>query len=392
MKDINKEEEITTIIHIVENYLSDNYNLRHNIIANELEISKKNDNKFMPCNENTLWLEMQKKNIKVPATTLDKILKSDYVPKFNLLIYYFENLPKWDEKTDFIKQYTEFITLAKEENKEQFEYHFKKWCVRSVKCSTKDNYHNKTAFILSDDGKGQNIGKTTWIRNLCPKELSYYIVDNLPKDDKDAKIVLSQNFIINLDELASLTKQEVNSLKALFSNDRVKVRFPYDKKDSVVMRVANFIGSTNMSTFLQDETGSVRWLCFIADKIDFTYKENFNVDNLWSQALSLSKSNDFNETISDEDIKTNELRNQKFQISTPEKDLLLKYFEIPKNIDETEFMSATDIQSYISSWNNNYTIRLSNIGIGKALKSLKFMDRRNSSGNLWAVKKKDLST
>lgn len=385
-----QEKQLTTIIHITENYLNENYDIRHNIIANEIEISKKELNFWEPCNENSLWIEMQRKSIKVPCSTLEKLLKSDFVPKFNPLTHYFENLPTWDKETDYIKKYSEYITLSKDESKEQFEYHFKKWCVRSVKCAIDENYFNKNAFVLSDDGKGQNIGKTTWIRNLCPGVLSNYIVDNLPKDEKDAKIVLTQNFIINLDELASLTKQEINTLKSLFSADKIKVRFPYDKKDTVVRRVGNFIGSTNMSTFLQDETGSVRWLCFIADKIDFSYKENFNMDNLWSQAFFLSKDKNFDEKITADDIKINELRNNKFQIQTPEKDLINKYFEIPKNIEETEYMSATDIQTYINGWSNNFSLRITNVGIGKALKSLKYQDKRNANGNLWAVKKKDL--
>lgn len=186
-----------------------------------------------------------------------------------------------------------------------------------------------------------------------------------------------------------MTKQEINTLKSLFSADKIKVRFPYDKKDTVVRRVGNFIGSTNMSTFLQDETGSVRWLCFIADKIDFSYKENFIIDNLWSQAFYLSNDKNFDEKITANDIKMNEHRNQKFQIQTPEKDLINKYFELPQNMDKTEFLSATEIQLYISGF--AYSIRLSSVGIGRALKSLGYQAGRNSKGGLWAVKKKDLA-
>ena len=387
--EVSKEKELTTIIHITENYLNENYNIRHNIIANEIEVSKKELNEWLPCNENTLWIEMQKKNIKVPASTLEKILKSDFVVKFNPLIDYFENLPLWDAKTDYINQYTQYITLAKDEDRKQFEYHFKKWCVRTVKCAIIDGYFNKNAFVLSDDGKGQNIGKTTWIRFLCPDILSDYIVENMPKDEKDAKILLTQNFLINLDELASLTKQEINTLKSLFSADKIKVRFPYDKKDTIVRRVGSFIGSTNMSTFLQDETGSVRWLCFVVDKICFDYKKEFDINNLWKQAFYLSKDNSFDETITSEDMQLNEIRNAKFQISSPEKDLINKYLEIPQNLEETEYLYATEIQKYLQEL--AYNVPLHSNALGKALKSLKFANIRNSKGNVYAVKRKDLS-
>lgn len=384
-----EEKQVTTIIHITEDYLNQNYKIRHNIISNEIEISRKDVNDWLPCNENSLWIEMQKKSIKVPASTLERILKSDFVVKFNPLIDYFENLPAWDCKTDYIKQYSDYITLAKDESKEQYNYHFKKWCVRAVKCATNDNYFNKNAFVISDEGKGQNIGKTTWIRNLCPPILSNYIKDDLPKDEKDAKIALTQNFIVNLDELASLSRQEINTLKSLFSADKIKVRFPYDKKEIVVKRVANFIGSTNLSTFLHDETGSVRWLCFVADKIDFSYKKNFDINNLWSQAFALANDKDFDETITSLDMSENELRNAKFQMQSPEKDLVCKFLEIPKNTEEEQILTSTEIQHYLAGFANS--IKLNNNALGKALTSLKFRKIRSSTTTKYAVKYKDLS-
>ncbi|MBC7493780.1 MAG: hypothetical protein H7221_02145 [Flavobacterium sp.] len=381
------EKQITTIIHVTEDYLNENYDIRHNIIANEIEISKKNINEWTDLNENSLWIEMQKKSIKVPASTLEKILKSDFVPKFNPLIDYFENLPIWDKKTDYITQYADFIKLAPEEDKEQYNYHFKKWCVRSVKCATIDNYFNKNAFVISDEGKGQNIGKTTWIRFLCPQILTNYLKDDLPKDEKDAKIALTQNFIVNLDELASLSRQEINTLKSLFSADKIKVRFPYDKKEIVVRRVANFIGSTNLTNFLHDETGSVRWLCFVADKIDFSYKKNFNIDNLWSQAFYLANDKNFDETITSIDMSENELRNAKFQMQSPEKDLICRYLEIPTSIEETVILTSTEIQHYLAGFANS--IKLQNNSIGKALTSLKFRKIRSSTTTKYAVQYKN---
>lgn len=383
----NKENQITTIIHITEDYLNEHYDIRHNIIANEIEISKKNLNEWTELNENSLWIEMQKKSIKVPASTLEKILKSEFVPKFNPLIDYFKNLPIWDKKTDYITQYADYIKLAPEEDKEQYNYHFKKWCVRSVKCATNDNYFNKNAFVISDEGKGQNIGKTTWIRFLCPQILSNYLKDDLPKDEKDAKIALTQNFIINLDELASLSRQEINTLKSLFSADKIKVRFPYDKKEIVVRRVANFIGSTNLTNFLHDETGSVRWLCFVADKIDFSYKTNFDINNLWAQAFYLSNDKDFDETITSLDMKINEIRNTKFQMQSPEKDLICRFLEIPTTPEETKILTSTEIQNYLAGFAPS--IRLNNITIGKALTSLKYRKIRASTTTKYAVKYKE---
>lgn len=379
------ENDLTTIFHVAEKYLQEHYDFRNNIISLEIESSPKGQNNWTPCNENSLWLEIQKKSIKIPINSLIAILKSDFVPNYNPLINYFTSLPPWDQKTDFIQQFSEYIQLEQGEDKEQFEYHFKKWCVRAVKCATIDNYFNKQAFVLTDDGNGQNIGKSSWCRFLCPNDLSNYLAEDM-SDDKDARILLCKNFLINLDELAALSRKEINQLKSYFSKVQINERLPYDRKNSIIQRVASFIGSTNMTTFLQDETGSVRWLCFIVKSINWKYKSEFVIDNLWKQAYSISKDKNFDETLSIEDIRQNELRNEKFQIISPEKDLIHKYFEIPSKIEQAEFLTSTEMLHHI----NLYTagIRLSNVGIGKALKSIGFKrEKRNQVYGYWAIKK-----
>lgn len=379
--------DLTTIFHITENYLNENYDFRYNVISLDIEIKPKNEKIWASCNENSLWLEMQKKSIKIPINSLIAILKSSFVQEYNPLKHYFTSLPEWDQKTDYIQQFTNYVKLATGENRHQFEYHFKKWCVRAVKCAILNDYFNKQAFVLTDDGNGQNIGKSSWCRFLCPPELSNYMAEDM-SDDKDARILLCKNFLINLDELAALSRKEINQLKSYFSKAQINERLPYDRKNSIIQRVASFIGSTNMSTFLQDETGSVRWLCFIIEKIDWSYKKDFDINKLWQQAYSMSKDPEFDETLTVEDIKQNEMRNEKFQISTPEKDLVHKYFELPENLEDCDFLTSTDILHHI----NIYTagIRLNNVGIGKALKAIGYTRTKHLQIYGYWIKKKSL--
>ncbi len=366
---VDTKTEKWTKFHEIEQYLNEKYDFRFNTIASDIEISIKNKNEWSTCNEDSIWLELQKKSIAIGVNQLKSILKSEFVKEHNPIVSYFEQLPKWDKKTDFITMYSEYIRLNVNEDREQFEYHFKKWCVRAVKCATIDGYFNKQAFVLSDNAIGQNIGKTSYIKNLCPKILEDYIQTDLPRDSKDAKIALAKNFLINLDELAYLSKNDVNSLKSLFSESKIKLRLPYGSKDSIVQRVSSFIGSTNNITFLNDETGSVRWLCFLIDSIDFSYRDNFNVDNLWSQAYTLANDLNFNETLTKDDIIKNEIRNEKYQIPTAEKELINKFFEKPDSKEKVEYFTSTDILNEISK---HTLIRLSSVLVGKAMTSLKF--------------------
>lgn len=339
---------------------------RFNTLALDVESRSVNvEGEWKSCNENSLWVDIQKKGIKIGQSGLKAILKSEFVPQYNPLQHYFDNLPKWDCQTDFISQYAKYVKLASSEDKNQYLYHFKKWCVRTVKCALIEGYFNKQAFVLTDDGKGQNIGKSTWCRNLCPPSLSKYIAEDISNNDKDTRILICKNFLINMDELAALSKKEINQLKSLFSKDQINDRLPYDSKNTIIPRVASFIGSTNMSTFLHDETGSVRWLCFVIESIDWNYKSSFNMDMLWSQAFSLSKDKNFIAELTREDIIENERRNDKFQFLTPERESLNAYFE-PSNDSEGTFLTATQITTYLKSHTG---INLNNIQIGKALKA-----------------------
>lgn len=234
-----KKDTPNTIFHIAEDYLSSFYKFRYNKISLDIEYCKKSTHDWQSLNENSLYLEMQKKGIKISVNNLIAILKSDFVPHYNPIQEYFENLPKWDGKTDYISNLANYVFPL---DRERFNHHFKKWCVRAVKCAIIDRYFNKQAFVLVH--KAQNSGKSSFCRFLCPPELSQYLAEDI-SNDKDARILLCKNFLINLDELSSLAKKEINTLKSYFSKDQINERLPYDRKNSILPRISSFIGSTN---------------------------------------------------------------------------------------------------------------------------------------------------
>jgi len=357
-KEQNEFKGEQTIFHITEDYLSKFYKFRNNKIALEIECCPKGSSDWKPLNENSLFIELQKRGIKISINNLLAILKSGFVQDYNPLAQYFNDLPKWDGKTDWIGKLCSYVNVK---DKEQFIYHFRKWCVRTVKCVLNEEYFNKQAFVLVH--KGQSSGKSTFCRYLCPPTLSKYIAEDI-SNDKDARILLCKNFLINLDELAVLSRKEINSLKSYFSKTVVNERLPYDRKNSILPRVCSFIGSTNMSSFLNDETGSVRWLCFeLTGQINFAYKDEVNINNLWSQALSLAFSN-FDCELSPEDIKQNDLRNKQFSLLSQEQEIVSKYFEHP-TAQNGEFFTATDVLLYLQPLG----IRLNKVQLGKALSS-----------------------
>jgi predicted P-loop ATPase len=202
---------------------------------------------------------------------------------------------------------------------------------------------------------------------MCPPELANYIAEDI-SNDKDARILLAKNFLVNLDELAVLSKKDINQLKSYFSKTIINERLPYDRKNSILPRVCSFIGSTNMATFLNDETGSVRWLCFeLTQPINFAYKKEIDINKVWEQAYALSKTN-FDCELSFKDVQDNEKRNSKYTTLSAEQEIISKYFKIPVDEMDVQFMTSSDVLHYLSI---KYQ-RLNHVNIGKAMTGLGF--------------------
>jgi len=289
-------------------------------------------------------------------------LKSDFVNEFNPFTAYFMSLPEWDGQTDYIG---ELISYLKSQDEKRLESHFRKWIVRAVRTAIDDNYYNKQAFVLVSNK--QNSGKSTFCRFLCPPILKEYIIENIGTD-KDSLIAITENFLINLDELSTAEKAEINAFKSMFSKDKVKARLTYDKRASVHVRRASFIGSTDRWEFLTDENGSVRWLCFDIKYIDWNYSKSINIDLVYSQAFHLLVKTKFQYELTPEEIEENDRINKRYQVGSPERDLIQKYLK-PSKKEKGAFFTATDVLEYITQFT---TIKLSPERIGKELKFLGF--------------------
>jgi predicted P-loop ATPase len=353
----------TTIFHKVETYLDANYDFRYNTIKLDIEHSPAGENKFVSVNENSLYIELQKRGINIGMEKLLALLKSDFVPHYNPFDEYFRQLPPWNRRDgDYIGELSKYVSAVQQRD---FEYHFRKWLVRTVRCATIPNYFNKQALIFVHSQ--QNSGKSTFCRFLCPPALQEYIAEDI-SNDKDARILLCKNFLINLDELAVLNRQEINSLKSYFSKTQINERLPYDRKNSIIPRTCSFVGSTNMDEFLNDETGSVRWFCFRINSIDWSYRQRVNIDSVWAQAYSLSKDKSFDAELSRDDLTKNEERNKEFRVTSEEQELISQYFRKPDDDENAEFLSATEVLQFLRGRAN--CGRMNTVSIGKALSML----------------------
>ncbi|WP_191967948.1 VapE domain-containing protein [Rhizosphaericola mali] len=374
------DNERMTSYERLEQFLLENYQFRCNIINGIIEFRHSELEQWEELNEFNVLRQLKLQSVKASMNDLINILKSDFVPSFNAFLDYFKmQLIGFDHDFDYIDQLASYVKTTANR---RFRRHLKKWLVRTVKCALEDDYVNKNALILVQEK--QNGGKTTFCRFLIPSLLKSYSAENI-SFDKDSMIALCENYIINLDELASFNKLEINMLKAILSKAFVKERHPFERKAKKIPRRASFIGSTNRTEFLTDETGNVRWIPFEVLDIDFAYSKEINIDFVWKQAYNLYLSGYPCDLTADE-IKENELANQSFTVITKEMELIMNLYEVGTKEDHDLFRSTTEIEIGIRE-TNNVGITISTQQLGKALKVLGFTkDNRYSEEKGYPIK------
>ena len=121
----------------------------------------------------------------------------------------------------------------------------------------------------------------------------------------------------------------------------VKERKPHATDVTEQPRRANFFGSTNKPEFLTD-TENTRWLCFNLQSINWSYKSNINIKEVWSQAFALYNDPEFNDQLTAEEAAFRDSKNKDYEINDLEKELIKQHFQVCKK-NEGEFFSNADI-------------------------------------------------
>ena len=355
------DTESKTIFDRALKYLNSKYSLRFNTISLEFEIKRSLDKKWSNLNLNSLYIELIQSGIDIPINKLEILVRSHLIKQYNPISEYFESLEEWDGE-DHIKN---LCTYVKTNDDKAFLYHVEKWFTRSVLCALEKEKINKHCLVLANTI--QNSGKSTFLRFFIPRKLMNYLSEDIGLD-KDSRIKLCKNLIINLDELSILAKTDINSLKAYISKTHINERLPYARKAEYLERICSFVGSTNKTDFLTDESGSVRWIIFeVIEKINFNYSSEIDINKVWAQAyFNAYKRKNFNPELTLSDISENEKRNERFTQLTLEQEMVNKFYEPSDNLEE--FMTASEVMINLKS----HEVRLNHLKIGRALSSFKF--------------------
>ncbi len=200
-----------------------------------------------------IWLG-QTYSIEPPAkpTISQAVINMAMKNSFDPVLDFLNGLPKWDEKPrldGWLKK-----NFQAKGNDDYLDQVFRKWICGMVMRIRKPGAHFPWMPIFEG---AQGIGKSSFGRLLVGDK---YFLDWLPSlADKDAALALQGMWAVEMGELASLRKNEIEIVKGFVTRTTDKVRPPYGERWIESPRRCVFFGTTNSKKYLQDDSGNRRF-------------------------------------------------------------------------------------------------------------------------------------
>ena len=316
---------------------------------------------------------MLSKQKDVNAKKIWQVIDSDFVPLYNPLREYLNRLPPWDETTNPI------LSLAMDVNvkggpDEQLLFYacLRKWLVGVVAGWLEEKVVNEEVLVLVGE---QGIYKTRWLESLIPPELSAYFhsTSTFGKMDKDEVLKLSSFGLICLDEIDALKTEAMSRLKWAVTTKATDARKPYAHNSERRVHIASYCGTSNNLQFIDDDTGTRRWLPFEVESIRSPYEYPIHHDEIFAQAYHLYQSG-FRYWFEKKEMDVVQLHNKRFEVSKPEQELVSKYYRVPAKDEACVFVSASEIMQTIGGLLIN---RLTPNKLGRVMKSMGFVSQRS---------------
>ncbi len=251
----------------VELFLQENYQFRRNILNGKVEYVILTPEQadvqpvwrpLTPEALNSIIRKGKQEQITKgsPKTDIIEVIHSDATPTYNPIWEYLDNLPMWDGQNHLAKLFSRLPGISSEQ------LDFLVIWFRSAVAHWRqmDTLHgNECAPTLIG---AQGCGKSTFLARLLPPELREYYLDHLNLSNKfDKEMALTNNLIVNLDELDAIRPSQQAALKQTLSKSKVNGRPIYGCSQDDRPRYTSFVATTNNRHPLSDVTGSRRYIC-----------------------------------------------------------------------------------------------------------------------------------
>ena len=364
----------------VEQFLTDNYLFRRNILNGKVEYliltTKQTDNQSVwrtltPESLNSIVRKAKQEQItkNSPKTDIQEVIYSDATPVYDPISEFLMHLPKWDGQNHLAKLFSRLPGISSE----QLDFLVIWFRSAVAHWLQKDKLHaNESVPTLIGS---QGCGKSTFIARLLPPELQEYYLDHLNLSNKfDKEMALTNNLLVNLDELDAIRPSQQAALKQTLSKIKVNGRTIYGSSQQDRPRYASFVATTNNPHPLSDVTGSRRFICIeISDGQYIDNAGEIDYEQLYAQLVYEVNELKAPYWFTNEQVARIQALNQNY---TDEKDIteiIEACFRKPNEGEKVKAMNCTQMLELISKEYPSLKKTVSTkVHLGLAMKELGF--------------------
>ena len=216
-----------------------------------------------------------------PKPLIMEVIHSEEVRAYDPIRDYLEKLPKWDGENRIAQLFGRLPGISSE-----IQNFLTIWLRSAVAHWLQmDTLHGNECVPTLIGAQG--CGKTTFVARLLPSGLRMYFLDHLNLSNKfDKEMALTNNLIVNLDELEAIRPSQHSALKQTLSKSKVNGRPIYGCAQEDRPRYASFVATTNNPHPLTDPTGSRRYICIsIPDGMLIDNTGEIDYEQLYAQVL-----------------------------------------------------------------------------------------------------------
>lgn len=263
--------------------------------------------------------------------------------------------------------------------------YLKKWIQQMLYLSHVENEDRKIGrYILVFQGT-QERGKSTWVINLLPRKLRNYVTEGLTLHVHDSMNVLTciSNLIVELGELGqSFKKSDKEAFKAFFGRTKDVLNMKWITFPVTFYRTTSFIGSINDEEFLNDRTGSTRFL--VIPTKSFNGYHDIDMLQLYKE---IRETTDYvNFELNEEEKIAQKQHNKAFEVPDIIEEDFLDNYDLTASKEECNYFSANEVLVQLGYRKVDIT-HGRRMDIGRILR--KYDCHRNTKKNKWLLKLKD---
>ena len=372
----------------VELFLNENYCFCRNVLNGKVEFLTKPDENWRPLTQealNSIIRRAKKEQVcekGSPKTEIMEFVHSEDVPAHNPIGDYLNQLPRWDGQNHIAKLFSRLPGITSEQ-----QGFFATWLLSAVAHWLQmDTLHGNECVPTLIGAQG--CGKTVFFKRLLPLHLRQYFLDHLNLSNKfDKEMALTNNLLVNLDELEAIRPSQQAALKQTLSKSRVNGRPIYGCAQEDRPRFASFVATTNNLHPLTDPTGSRRYICLTIPNgqyIDNTGEIDY--DQLYAQVLYELKEAKTPYWFTNDDVARIQQLNQNYMVQKDIAEMVEACFRKPKEGEAAQLMSSKMLLGYIQKLYPSVDISHGNkIRVGQVMSTLGFESTDHSNVPFYKV-------